>query len=120
MLYPGEVVASGDQGDYKVSVMQPAGPNWKWPNRRDNIFYVKEKLKVKLQPWSFQVCYKVLKDGQWIIRIEVLYDLKLYILFKHFAVNVIRVMKHTVGFNCSILIVVMDVNCVTLYLLLTF
>lgn len=48
IIYPGEVLALGDQRDYQVSVMQPAGPNWKWPQPRDKIFYVRGNLKVKL------------------------------------------------------------------------
>ena len=46
--YPGEVVAIGDQNDYQVSVMQPAGQNWKWPKCKDTIYYAKQKLVMKL------------------------------------------------------------------------
>ncbi len=48
VLYPGEVISIGDQGDYQVSVMEPAWQKWKWPNPEDKIFYPKKKLVVKL------------------------------------------------------------------------
>lgn len=48
-LYPGEVLAIGNQNDYQVSVMEQAGKYWKWPKQRDNIFYIKENLKNKLE-----------------------------------------------------------------------
>ena len=31
--------------NYKVSVMHRAGTTRKWPSDKDNIFYVKEKMK---------------------------------------------------------------------------
>ena len=46
--YPGEVTSIGDEHDYQVSVMEPAGLNWRWPNPKDKIYYPKEKLVVKL------------------------------------------------------------------------
>ena len=42
------MIAVGDQGDYQVSVMEKAGKHWKWPNPKDNIFYPKKSLIVKL------------------------------------------------------------------------
>ena len=48
VLYPGEVIAMGNLGDYQVSVMERAGKHWKWPNPKDNIFYPKRSLIVKL------------------------------------------------------------------------
>ncbi|KAG1668796.1 Dipeptidyl peptidase 8 [Nymphon striatum] len=47
--YPGEVKQI-EGSDYKVSVMIPAGKNWKWPTCPDEIFYRKEKILTRLQP----------------------------------------------------------------------
>jgi len=47
--YPGEVTAIGDEDDFRVSVMQPAGKQyWKWPDEDDNIFYRRDKMIKKL------------------------------------------------------------------------
>ena len=50
VAYPGEVVAvvSGDY-NYKVSVMVPAGKNWKWPTPRDTVFYARHQIIRKLK-----------------------------------------------------------------------
>ena len=40
ILYPGEVVSIGAQDDNKVSVMEPAGQNWKWLTPRDAIYHL--------------------------------------------------------------------------------
>ena len=47
-MYPGEVIAVGHENDYQVSVMEQAGKYWKWPNPRDVIFYLREKMSKKL------------------------------------------------------------------------
>ncbi|KAG1682566.1 hypothetical protein GQR58_010849 [Nymphon striatum] len=47
--YPGEVKQI-EGSDYKVSVMIPAGKNWKWSTCPDEIFYLKEKILILLQP----------------------------------------------------------------------
>lgn len=47
-LFAGEVKEIGEHGDYRVSVMHRAGPNWKWPSPRDDqTFYLRDKI-VKL------------------------------------------------------------------------
>lgn len=49
-MYPGEVIAVGQENDYQVSVMERAGKYWKWPNPCDVIFYLREKMSKKLDP----------------------------------------------------------------------
>ena len=49
-MYPGEVIAAGQENDYQVSVMERAGKYWKWPNPCDVIFYLREKMSKKLDP----------------------------------------------------------------------
>ncbi|XP_071943945.1 uncharacterized protein [Antedon mediterranea] len=48
-LYPGEVIAIGEQNDFQVSVMEQVGKYWRWPTPRDTIYYVQENLKKKVQ-----------------------------------------------------------------------
>ena len=47
--YPGEVTAIGEEDDFQVSVMQPAGKQyWKWPDVEDNIYYPRNSMIRKL------------------------------------------------------------------------
>jgi len=47
--FPGEVTAIGVEGDFRVSVMQPAGKRyWKWPGVEDNIYYARDNMIKKL------------------------------------------------------------------------
>ena len=46
--YPGEVVGSTNKGEFQVSVMEPVGKYWKWPAKKDAIFYMKSKMITKL------------------------------------------------------------------------
>ncbi|KAK6169741.1 hypothetical protein SNE40_020732 [Patella caerulea] len=66
LFFPGEVIAYGDQGDYQVSVMEPAGANWKWPQPLDVIFYRRENIVKKIDKpevansrghFKFPVCF---------------------------------------------------------------
>ena len=44
-VYPGEVMEIGDQGDFRVSVMHPAGHNRKRPIPKDDkTFYLKQQV----------------------------------------------------------------------------
>ena len=54
-MYPGEVIAVGQENDYQVSVMERAGKYWKWPNSCDVIFYLREKMSKKLDPPTIQI-----------------------------------------------------------------
>ncbi|XP_071481354.1 uncharacterized protein [Diadema antillarum] len=42
-MYPGEVVAVGQENDYQVSVMEQAGKYWKWPNPRGKKVFAQRK-----------------------------------------------------------------------------
>ena len=47
-MFTGVVTEIGIQNDFKVSVMVPAGANWKWPISKDEIFYPRDKIVAKL------------------------------------------------------------------------
>lgn len=58
--YPGEIISKEGE-DYEVSVMLPAGKNWKWPVKRDSILYNKNKLICRLDkpiPVNNRGCFK--------------------------------------------------------------
>ncbi|XP_030827949.1 uncharacterized protein LOC115928135 [Strongylocentrotus purpuratus] len=48
--FPGEVVGFTRKGEFQVSVMEPVGKYWKWPTKKDAIFYMESKMITKLAP----------------------------------------------------------------------
>ena len=44
-IYPGEVTHVTDADNIKICAMEKAGPNhWKWPQKKDEIFYKLSEL----------------------------------------------------------------------------
>lgn len=48
-LLPGQVTAVGENG-CDIRSMEKSGINWKWPKLTDEMFYVNEDIKQKIQP----------------------------------------------------------------------
>ena len=48
--FPGEVKEIGEEEDFRVSVLQSAGKNWKWPGLKDDkTFYCRKQMIQKLE-----------------------------------------------------------------------
>ena len=48
-LFPGEITEF-DGAEIRVNVMQKSGKFWKWPSKRDNIFYYCKDVVKKIEP----------------------------------------------------------------------